>query len=64
VTHIWRSLIAPDMGYHKPQTAKPKATPLPKQSVFQPTFFLFPSTIYAFQTRLFAVQNLLQKKSK
>jgi hypothetical protein len=50
------------MGYHEPQPAKPTATPLPKKSVFQPTYFLFPSTFYAFQTRLFAAQNLLQKK--
>jgi hypothetical protein len=38
------------------------ATPLPQKiSVFQPAYFLFPSTFYAFQTRLFAAQNLLQK---
>jgi hypothetical protein len=40
------------------------ASPLPKQSVFQTTYFLFLSTLFAFQVRLFAAKKLLQKKSR
>jgi hypothetical protein len=39
----------PDSGHHEPQPAKPTASPIPKYSAFQATYFLFPPTFYAFR---------------
>ena len=39
----------PDVVHHEPQPAKPTASPIPKYSAFQATYFLFPPTFYAFR---------------
>ena len=58
--HIWRSLMATDVGYHEPQPAKPTETPSLKKSVFQTTYFLFETTFFAFQTRFCRPKSLIK----
>jgi len=54
----------PDVGYHEPQPAKPTASPIPKYSAFQATYFLFPPTFYAFRISSSCRPESLAKKCK
>jgi hypothetical protein len=48
-----------DPRYHKPQPAKPTASPIPKSSVFETIYLLSHSLFMPFKPHLSAAQNLL-----